>query len=39
MFVFQEDVLPSVKISQAAIESGYCKTKSCKRMNNIFNIT
>lgn len=38
MYLFQEDVLPSVKISQAAIESGYCKTRSCKRKNNVFNI-
>ena len=37
-YIFADGVLPSVTLSMAGMESGWCKTNSCKNRHNIFNV-
>ena len=37
-YVFNDGLLPSVTVTMAGYESGWCKTGSCKKKNNYFNV-
>lgn len=37
-YIFNDGLLPSVTIAMAGMESGWCKTSSCKNKKNYFNV-